>query len=655
MNKRIALSLMAGLVLAVTAVALSPVLKAGFTNFDDQVMVTENIKIQNLSLINLKAMFGAFHYGLYHPLVLLSYAVEYRFFKLFPGVYHLTNLLLHLLNCWLVFRLFLLLSKHPWTAFIVALLFGIHPVHVESVAWVSERKDMLYAAFFLSSLLFYLAYCGRQRGRYLVYSFALFACSLLSKPMAVTLPLVLLLLDLFLGRGLRDRRAWLEKSPFFILSGLLVLVTVYGHRGASTENFFFIKGIFSAAYNILFYLYKLAVPVRLSALYPPAVPSGAPYPPLVLAAPLLIMALAAAVLFSRRWTKACWFGTAFFLVTLLPVLQFVPVGLGIPADRYLYLPALGIFFIAGTALVRLYVRLPHLRRYLLVLSCVITAITLSIISWQRAAVWHDSITLYNDVIGKYPQIALAYNNRGAARQMQGQYDLAMADFTRALQLNPGYDGAYNNRGRLHMNLNDETAALVDLEAALRINPVSETAHFNLGIIDRNRKDYDAAIRHFSRAYLCSGYMPAVLERAAVHLLRGERDAALDDYALAVRRDPYNPKAYHLRAQLYLKEGRIREAMDDYARVIELDPGNADAYCTMGSFMAAQGNYALAAELFTHVLELQPKHATAYLLRAYAYSDLKDFAAARADLRAAEALGARPDPALTQALETADRK
>jgi protein O-mannosyl-transferase len=254
---RLEIPLLCFLILLITFISFYPSLKNGFTNWDDAPLLTDNWMIRELSPAHVVRYFTAFHQKLYHPLVLLSFAVEYHFFKLDPLAYHTTNLILHLINCLLAFWLAFLMSKNSRVACLAALLFGIHPLRVQSVAWVAERKDLLFAMFYLASLISYISF--RQKPRALYY--ALFIFSLLSKPLAATLPFILLLYDYLIESRL-DGKAILEKAPYFACSFAIILITLPKMREGTTINFFHTVPI--AGYVFLFYLSKILFPWRLS-------------------------------------------------------------------------------------------------------------------------------------------------------------------------------------------------------------------------------------------------------------------------------------------------------------------------------------------------------------------------------------------------------
>src|SRR6266571_3392951 len=259
--------------LVLTVLSFSPSLDNGFTNWDDPGYVLENYSIRDLSQKNVANVFTSYLQGNYHPLTVLSYAVEYKFFQLDPKIYHITNLLLHVLNTTFVFWLIRLLTGRLETAAITAVLFGIHPLHVESVAWISERKDVLFSLFYLGSLISYVLSLTKvqDRVRYLIMSLVLFILSLLSKGVAVTLPLVLLLIDYYFKRTF-TKKIFIEKIPFFLLSigfGVIAILAQKSEGAIQTMTTYpFYDRLLIASYGIVTYLFKIFVPQQLSAFYP---------------------------------------------------------------------------------------------------------------------------------------------------------------------------------------------------------------------------------------------------------------------------------------------------------------------------------------------------------------------------------------------------
>jgi hypothetical protein len=490
-DRRFQIALCCTLVVVITSIAFSNVL---------------NNLIKELSWENTKVIFGSFHKEFFsQPMVLLSFSLEYRFFQEAPFIYHLTNLTLHILNSLLVFFLLYLFSKKVLVALVAALLFGVHPLHVESVAWVAERKDMLSTFFFLSSLLSYVFYRRKAAAGWYCLSIFLFILALFSKPIVVTLPVVMFLCDYLEGRRF-DRAAVLEKLPFFALSAIFGLITISIHKATTTpvsmSATFIIERAFIVCYSIVFYLKKTIAPVNLSAIYS--------YPeeitilsPAFFIPPILVMAMAAMVIYTRRHTRGIVFCALFFIITILPTLQIVPFPTSetIVADRYTYIPSIGLFFLAGLALHELYFSegpFEVLRKVSLVIISGILVSILVVITYQRNDVWQDSETLWKDTIKKSHQPTPHYN-LGIAYMEKGRIDEAIEEYKAALRLDSHSARAHNNLGVAYYKLGRLDDAIRELETALELEPQFADAHYNLGIAFGDKGDHERAYIEIKKA------------------------------------------------------------------------------------------------------------------------------------------------------------
>ena len=325
-----------------------PVIKnPSFFCLDDSVMVTENQYITSLSWHNIVDIFSKAYYKLYHPLVTISYAVEYHFFKLDPYIYHIDNILLHICNTIFVFFIFLKITKSNFKAFFVSLFFAIYPTTVETVAWISARKDLLYTFFFLSSILFYLKSYDNKKNIFYFVSLSFFFAACFSKPMAVTLPLIIILIDFFCNKTFLEN---LKKYiPFFIISILFSFVTlnIYydGAYKVGVPLFEQTLKFLNIHYNLLFYIYKVFFPFHLSAMYPSFYSNCMP-PVYILYSPCLVYFLFLFSILSLKFNKKIFFGIIFFVINILPVIGFLKsVSTSVIACRYCYIAYLGLFYI----------------------------------------------------------------------------------------------------------------------------------------------------------------------------------------------------------------------------------------------------------------------------------------------------------------------
>jgi len=552
------------LILAFTLTSFFPSLKIGFVNRDDNSYITENPLITELSWEKIKTIFSTSYMGHYHPLTLLSYSLEYLFFKLNPFVYHATNLILHLCNSLLVFWFIFLLTDSLLVSLVVALFFGIHPMHVESVTWVSERKDVLYSFFFLGSMICYLFYRRTKEMKYYYLLFFLFVLSLLSKVMAMTLPFVLLLFDYHLDRKF-DKKMLIEKAPFFMLAfcfGLIAISipgsmggTKHGYPLSSFGKFFIFSDI------LLFYLTKLIIPAKLSCLYPYPGEIITPWPYIFLYLPILIGFLIV-FLFLIKDTKKIIFGLLFFFVTIAPALPLKTV-----ADRFTYIPSIGIFYIFGEVISYLYwrrIKDSRMMRTLFLIVLIGIIGVFSFLTWEGSWVWKDSMALWDNVIKKYPNIPKAYASRGEAYSEIGQYDQAILDYTKALKINPKYSEAYYDRGNAYGKKEMLDQAILDYTKALEINPKYSEAYYNRGNAYGKKDQFDQAILDYTKALeINPNYVEAYTNRGSVYYVKRQYERAISDFSKALEINPGFSLAYFNKALACEMTGQLWDAIQAY--------------------------------------------------------------------------------------------
>jgi hypothetical protein len=532
------------LALAVAAVALAflPALSGGLV-WDDEYYVKANETIRSLSPASLAVLATAPQVGNYHPLTMLSLALNHAAGGIDPFGYHLVNLLLHLANVVLVHRLVLDLARRSDAAAVAAAFWGLHPLRVESVAWISGRKDVLYTAFFLLALLAYRRYArdeAKSRASYLG-SLASYVASLLSKGMAVSLTLVLPLSDFLDRRGL-SRRSILDKLPYLLLSLALGWVAIRVQGTAEAIHLEHGRAVFDrialAGYGFVFYLAKTVWPSGLSLFYPYPTPPSDPLPAVVhlgFGASIVLVALA---LGTVRFTRKIAFGFFFFLANVLFVLQVLPVGNAVAADRYTYLASVGLAYLVGEGFVALRGLAEARgtpRAVVPALASVVLA-ALGAATFARCGVWRDSATIWGDVIAKQPTVVIAYVQHGNA----------IAD------------------------LGDKTGARRDYQEAIRRNPEYLLAHYNLAYLDGESGDFAAAVQGFTRVLeLDPDMVWARLYRGdALRRVRRPADA-IADYDRAIALAPALAPAYEGRARARLDLGDRERALADARRAQEL--------------------------------------------------------------------------------------
>jgi len=661
------------IILLLSFIAYLPVLQNGFVNLDDDQYIQENFLIRT---INLKEIFSAYFMGNYHPLTMLVLAIEYKLFGMAPAGYHVVNLLFHLVNIILVYRVVLLLSESDRIALIASLLFGIHPIHVESVAWASELKDLLYAFFFLLSLISYLKYIKTGIKKFYFWSLILFLPALLSKAMAASLPLVLVLTDYFKGRKINVKNS-VEKIPFFIMALIFGIVAIYAQQSTGAiadDNVYTLsQRIIFACYGYVTYFVKIIFPVHLSAFYPYPVKSGEALPSMYYLYPLLVMGIMAYVFYSIRRTKNIIFAIGFFTATVLLVLQLLPVGGAVMADRYSYIPSIGLFYLAAEGINYLWTKKSKFAAGILT---GVFVIFFSVKTYARCEVWKSGMTLWNDVISQYQNVPLAYNSRGVLFDNENKGKEAFSDYTKAIELNPRYDKAYNNRGNLLMKSNKPEEAITDYNQSIALRPDYYGTYKNRGNNYMSRNKTDSAYADYSKAIslnpedaetyfyranlfrstnrnvealndyrkaieLRPGYFEVYFSRGMLFMNDKKNAEALNDFNSAIKINPKFVEGYLNRGNLFLNENRIQEAMNDYNEAARLQPDNPKVYYNRGNLLGNQKKYAEAINDFSMAIKLKNDYALAFFGRGISQCNAGNRDAGCRDLQNAVNLGFQP--------------
>jgi len=565
----------AGLILAAVLLSFYPVLKNNFTDWDDNLYVTQNKVIRSISpssLANISTHFFVTHY---QPLTLFSYMLEYKAFKLNPFGYHLDNLLLHLFNCILVYWLIYLLSKGSIpVALLTTLLFGIHPLQVETVAWVAERKNLLYAFFYLGALISYLNYHLKKDKKYFYLCLALFVFSLLSKSMAITLPLALLLFDYCRTDKLKLSSV-IQKTPFFVLSisfGLLALLGGYLTKSFYNERTVsLLDKLKGASSDIIFYLNKLFYPVKLSILYPyTEVKSG-----FYLFYVLIVVTLLALVIFSNKYTKKIILGAGLFLLILFPVIRSLPLDDIIFADRYVYLASIGLFYLFSEALVWVwtYSKNSPVVKGIIILLLSLCLICFGYLTNQRTRVWKDDSSLWNNVLAIYPGSTTAHKKRGEYYFFQQDYDRAREDFEKAIEISkhfpfrPEFRYYYLNLGYALRASGRNKEAMAVFEQVIK-----DVDAFNVKAA-AGKSDKSMIVTLYRRYIETNAYS----NLASLNDILGNDAKAEALYLKALELNPRQLYVHENLGALYAKEARIKEAIKEFNQVIDIEPTQLSAY------------------------------------------------------------------------------
>lgn len=611
------------LILIITWICLKPSLDCDLTNWDDTAYVIENTLLRgDLSKEHIKQIWSTPVSLNYHPVTIYSYVLDFQKGELDPEPYHRTNLIFHLLNTLLVFLFVYLLSgKKLEIAIITSLFFGIHPMHVESVTWISERKDVLYVFFFLLSFIAYLFYIKStsklKKGLLYVLSLGLFVLSIWSKAMAVVLPITMLLVDFLLKRKL-NAQLIIEKIPFLALSvfyGLKAVQVQSEGAIADFELYTFWQRVQFASYGAMMYIVKLLAPVKLSTFYPyPNLDGLGKLPIIFPLSPFIILGLLGVTAWSLKKTRVVFFGIAFYFVTVALVLQFISVGRAIMADRYTYLPYLGLFYIIGYGV--WYLRQNSNLKTIQYASYGILGIaTIAFfqITNARTLVWKNSETLWTDVIEKYPQVDVAYKNRGNYYGQNGRPNEALEDYQKFIEIDASDATIFVNIGNAYNILGEQKG---------------QQTEYALKSIEFYNKALELDDKNF-RAYH---------NRANAYGALQQYEKAYADYEKAAEIEPNNPKIWFNMAITQLKGGQYEKAIEGYTKVVNYNPNEILAWLDLGTCKYNLGRMDEALADFQTALKLQPNNPKASFNISVCYYQMKNYSKALEFATRAKSLG-----------------
>jgi tetratricopeptide (TPR) repeat protein len=601
------------LILIICFVAFLPSLQAGFVNWDDDDYVVKNRMIK--SLANIGDMITTPVQGNYHPVTMFSLAINFAMSGLDGWSYHFFNMVFHLVNCWLVFRLVMLLSKRNLViAFTVAVFFAIHPMHAESVAWVSERKDLLYGMFFIAGLISYTRYVDTDSRKQYYLAFLFLVLSILSKPAAVIFPVVLFCIDILRARKLNGK-LFAEKIIFLVPSIIMGAITLMAQKDVGATDTLGVLSIGSKVlfgfYGIMTYFFKMIVPLNLSVFYPfPAI--NQKLPTVYYVSPVFSILLAVVFFYFLKRNRVISFGISFYIANLLLVLQLFSVGSAVIAERYTYIPYIGLFYIAGWMINR------YAKGNLSKANYIILPITLlfTILTFNQASVWKSSASLWDQAIRNQPS-SRAYDNRAAVyNDVEKNPAKALELYSEAININAIDEQAYINRGNIYLNSNQLDLAYRDYQKALSLKPDSYTTYDNLGALYAMRGQYDSSLLYLNRS-------------------------------ISIKQD-YAPP-YRNRALTFMQMNKSQEAINDFQKYLEFEPGNADIMNSIGACYQTLGKYNEALVIINQAIQLNPNVPQFYLNRSYCYNAMKNLPLAKQDALKAKQLGLTVDPAYAKSL------
>jgi Flp pilus assembly protein TadD len=540
-----------------------------FVHFDDAVYVAHNQNVNTgLSWKNIKWAFNIGYASNWHPLTWLSHMLDCELFGDAPGAHHITNVVFHIANTILLFIVLCRMTKALWASAFVAALFALHPLHVESVVWIAERKDVLSTFFWMLTMLAYVRYTEKPGAVRYITALLLFATGLMAKPMLVTLPFILLLLDYWpMGRFLRKKISGLvlEKMPFFVLSALSSVITVIAQRAGGSvvpaEALSVKVRLVNAVVSYIVYIGKMFWPSRLAVLYPH--PGAAAPVATVIICSLLLLFLSVGFLCLAGRYGFLIVGWLWYIITLVPVLGIVQVGAQSMADRYTYIPLTGLFIITAWSVREVVLKFPVLK-IISAFVCVVILAALSLCSLVQLTYWKDSSVLFKHAIDVTNSNYIMHGNYGDLLKDAGRLDEAIGHYNQSLRIKPDYYKVYNNLGiALERKGKFEEAVncfqkVIELTKDKRLKPNQPAgfaeAHCNLATILGQQGQYEQAIEHFR-------------------------------VALTIR--PDDAKAHFSLAVLLLKQGRTDSAIESFRRALQIAPEFEQAKIQLNAALESQ--------------------------------------------------------------------
>jgi protein O-mannosyl-transferase len=648
--------------LVLTFAVYANTFSAGFVNWDDHGYLWLNPMVNPIGSMDLGQIFTGHTHGNYSPLVVLTFCLEHSFDTIVkpgqmvvenfqPFLYHFDNVLLHVATTALAFFFFRALGVRGWGLALGTALFGIHPMRSESVAWVTERKDVLYGLFYIAALLTYWKYVTEQKSKFYAFTMILGLLSLFAKIQAVSLPLSMLAMDWLAGRDLKSMKVWLEKLPFFALSLVFGLVGIHflnEAEGFKDTGYSMVERFFFATASLWNYLYKVPVPLGLSAYYP--YPKSGSLPALYYASPVALAAIGWWVWGSLKHGKTLAFGFLFFLVNIVFVLQFKGAGKAFMSDRFTYIPYLGLFFVLAktysdieTGRIRSGLKsiLPYLAAGFLGLCAVLTLI--------QNSTWKSSVNLWENASAQNPNDPLSWSNLGLAQDDLKEYEKAAKAYEQSLKVDPVYFDATFNLAVAFNKLKRYDDAAKMFGRAMELKPDYADSWYARGQVYLLKGDFPKAIADFEKFATMDSKEPKDKIQSSLGMAytgAGQNDRALAAYDLALKIKP-DPEYHFRKGNALAAMGKMQEAIACYDASLALAPDYVEAVNNKGNAYASMGKFADALTYFDKAIALKPDAANFKFNRGMARRSAGDLQGACADWQQAALGGYAPAQGLIQ--------
>jgi len=593
------------IVLLLTAIVYAKSIFNGFVFWDDDKYILVNPDVQAINMSTIKNWFTTYYAANYQPVTLFLYAVQYLFWEGNATGYHLVNLILHLLNTFLIYKLTMKLTGKDFISIFSCAVFGLHPMHSESVFWIAAFKDMTYTFFFLLASIQYLnIYEKRTYFKNISIVFLLFLLSALSKSAAVIFPLVMILIDYYLGRFKTEKftKILVEKIPFFLVSISLGVVAMQTQEAAGAINeivkdYTLIDRFFLLNYSIVFYVFKFLFPFGLSIFHDYPIKSNSALPWVFYFSPLMIALFVGLYYKFTTIRKEIVLGFGFYFINILLVLQIVPVGHVIVAERYSYLSYLGLSLVLGAFIVQ-YLKSQIVQKYLLFAMCILWGIGV----FLRTNVWDNGMNLWTDAIEKNPNTAVPYYSRGYIKWLNKDYEGSVSDYQQAVKNKKRYAIAWYNMGISYYDWGKYTESINAYDSALVINPQYRDVYNNRGISKFKMNRFQESIDDYTKVIaLDPNANETYFNRALVYQAINKNNEAINDLEKVLSLNPNSSQAYYYKAVNYQAINQFENAITNYSKAIELNSQYKEAFFNRGSLrIRVQNNGKLAIEDFDKV-------------------------------------------------------
>ncbi len=611
------------LLAAIVFLTFGQTLNFGFVNYDDDDYFSSNYHVKaGLTWAGIQWAFQSGYAYNWHPLTWLSLMLDAQLFGPGPAGPHFTNVLLHAINAVLLFLLFRRMTGALWCSAFVAALFAIHPLRVESVAWVSERKDILSGFFFLLTLGAYALYVEKSTIRdskskiFYALSLLAFACGLMSKPMLVTLPFVLLLLDYWPLKRFSPsifKHLCVEKMPFFVLSASSCVVTIIAQQQAIKPMILLplTVRLENALMSYFIYLKQMFWPVDLAAFYPDQL--YLPVWQILGASSLLLFIALLAILIARRFPYFLT-GWLWYLGMLVPVIGLIQVGSQSHADRYTYLPQIGLYVAIVWAVRDLTISWRYRLQILVTLASVIIGV-LMVYTRKQVSYWRNDMVLWEHAIASTSRNYVAHNNLGYDMTHQGRTAEALEHYQLALKYSPNFPEANGNLGVVYSKMGRLDEAARCFRRVIELNPNLAPAYNNLGNILVRQGRMDEAVEQYQKALKLNPDRTGICieihnNLGSLFAKQGRNDEAIEQFQKALEVDPDNAEVQNNLANVLTTQGRVDEAIEHYRQALKQMPDSVHAHYQLGVLLQSRGEFAASVAQFQKVLELDTKHVSA---------------------------------------------